>query len=44
MMMSSRYVIVKGKSFKTPVISSWKYAGAGLSPKRYFNVFVFSKW
>ena len=26
--MSSRYAIVKSKSFKIPVINSWKYAGA----------------
>ena len=32
-MMSFRSVIGKEKSFKTPVISSWKYAGACASPK-----------
>ena len=26
-------MIAKEKSFKTPVISSWKYAGACVSPK-----------
>ena len=33
MMMSSKYAIAKGRSFKTPVISSWKYAGACANPK-----------
>ena len=28
MMMSSKYAMVKLKSFKIPVMSSWKYAGA----------------
>ena len=33
MMMSSSWAKVKEKSFKTPVISSWKYTGACTSPK-----------
>ena len=30
---SSKYAMAKLKSFKIPVISSWKYAGACASPK-----------
>ena len=30
---SSKYAIAKSKSFKIPVINSWKYAGAFASPK-----------
>ena len=33
MIMSSRYAIDQEKSFKLPVINSWKYAGACVSPK-----------
>ena len=33
MIMSSKQAIAKGNSFKTPVMSSWKYAGACMSPK-----------
>ena len=32
-MILSKYAMAKLKSFKTPVISSWKYAGAYASPK-----------
>ena len=31
--MSSKYAIAKSKSFKIPVINSWKYAGAWAHPK-----------
>ena len=33
MMMLSKYAMVKLKSFNIPIISSWKYAGAFVSPK-----------
>ena len=32
-MISSKYAMAKLKSFKMPVMSSWKYAGACASPK-----------
>ena len=32
-MISSKYAMAKSKSFKMPVMSSWKYAGAFASPK-----------
>ena len=32
-MVPSKYMMVKLNSFKMPVISSWKYAGAFASPK-----------
>ena len=43
--MSSKYAIAKSKSFKIPVINSWKYAGAWANPKgkRYFDIFIFSE-
>ena len=35
--------MVKGKSLSTPVISSWKYAGAWASPNRTFTYSNFPK-
>ena len=32
-MISSKYIMAKSKSFRMPVMSSWKYAGAFASPK-----------
>ena len=46
MIMSSRYAIARGKSFKTPVISSWKCAVACVSLKGTLVIHIFQmvKW
>ena len=41
--MSSRYAIAKLKSFRIPVIGSWKYAGACAKPNRTFTYSNFPK-
>ena len=41
--MSSKYAIVKSKSFNIPVINSWKYAGAWANLKGFLDIFIFSK-